>query len=392
MLSLLHFGEHPIAHRFLTNPAQDEYVHPVDLFYCEDCGLIQLVDPIPPDKLYTEYNWLSSWKWNPHLSRLLSLIDKMFEGLEKTSKIVEVGSNDGTFLEELRGRGYENFFGIEPTRDGQETAKKKGIETVRAYFTPETAQEIVAARGMCDLLVARQVLEHVVDLKDFREAITTILRPGGYLLIEVPNFDFSLNTLDYSAIWEEHVNYFTLQTLKLFLANAGIRLLHSETAVFSGEALFVLGEYTGKASPCLLQEDREKLRAQALAYRDYWPVFRDTFINYLQEYRHADKQIAVYGAGCRACSLINYAGLSPYIDFLVDDQPEKQGKYMPGAHLPVMPGEALETRSVDLCLLSVNAENEDNVVDKHPAFLERGGLFLSMNPASKRLLPFWGKT
>lgn len=391
LIPLLDFGEHPIAHHFLTDPFQEEYVHPVTVCFCESCGLIQLSNPIPPEMLYAEYICLSSWKRHPHIPRLVQLIEQL-PGLEKTSRIVEIGSNDGTFLEVLRERGYRKVFGVEPAQDAQEVARQKGVETIGAYFTWKTAQELVSTYGECDLLVARHVLEHINELQEFREAMCALLSPSGYVLIEVPNFDFSLAAPDYSAIWEEHVNYFTLETLSLFLAGAGIQVIHSETVLFSGQGLIVLGKYV-EAPPAIPSHGYlEELQAKALAYRDRWPVFRAAFIGYLrkQQKGSGNGKVAVYGAGCRACSLINFAGLSPYLEFVVDDQPEKQGKCLPGSRLPILPGEALEKHSVDLCLLAVNAENEEKVIARHQVYQEKGGRFASVLPPSDRLLPFWG--
>lgn len=389
LLPLIHFGKHPIAHNLLSNPSEGEYIHSVDLYFCESCGLFQLVDPIPADKFYTEYKWLSKWKWNPHLSRLLWLIENSAHGLKKNSAIVEVGCNDGTFLEELRSVGYTNLVGIEPTRDGYEAAGQKGLNIIRSYFTTEMAHRFVEANGQCDFFISRQVLEHVTGLGEFREAIRTILRPGGSLLIEVPNFDFTLTTFDYSAVWEEHVNHFTLHMLRRFFAEAGIRLTHYETASFCGEALIVLGIFNETPQVILGEKYPKEYREKACAYRDYWPDFKALFKNFLEERKKAGERIAIYGAGGRAFSLINFAGLGAYIDFFVDDQPEKQGKYTPGTHLPILPGEALELRSIDLCLLAVNAETEDAVIKKHKAYQDKGGTFLSLCPPSHRLVPFW---
>ena len=389
LLSLIDFGEHPIAHHFLTEPSEEEYIHRVDLRFCEDCGHFQLTNPIPPERLYTRYNWLSSWKPQPHVPRLVQLIEGL-PALKPTSRIIEVGSNDGSFLEVLFKHGYRSVLGVEPAQDAQETARQKGVETVGACFNREVAHSLVSAYGKYDLFIARQVLEHIADLEEFREAMCILLRPGSYVLFEVPNFDFSLAASDYSAIWEEHVNYFTLQTLSRFLANAGIKIIHSETANFSGEALIALGEYVEGLLFPLEGAYLGKHRAQALGYRDLWPTFREALIGYLCSYRERGGKVAVYGAGCRACSLINFAGLGPHLEFVLDDQPEKQGKYMPGSRLSILPGSVLEERPVELCLLAVNAENEEKVLARHQAYEQMGGRFHSLHPPSSRLLPIWG--
>src|ERR1043166_7342621 len=127
LVSLLNLGSHPIAHRFLNARADEEYTHPVNVALCDGCGLIQLVDPIPSKEMYSKYNWISAWKWNPHIPRLLELI-RTLPGISPSSRVLEVGSNDGSFLSELRKCGYQNILGIEPARDAREAAAKNGIE------------------------------------------------------------------------------------------------------------------------------------------------------------------------------------------------------------------------------------------------------------------------
>ena len=391
VLPLFDFGRQPIAHRFLTDPDQAEYTHSLTVEFCEGCGLTQLGHPIPPALLYTEYNWLSSWKWQPHVRRLGDLIEQLPE-LKKTDRIVEIGSNDGSFLEMLRQRGYRNLLGIEPAQDAVQAARQKGVETLGDYFTKSTAEDIVTGSGRCDLVIMRQVLEHITDLASFREAMCTLLSPAGYVLVEVPNFDFSLDTADYSGVWEEHVNYFTPGSLERYLADADIRIRHSETVTFSGEALVVLGQVESAPYSRQRRTNLDDVRKKTLAYRDHWPRFREAFVRYLQTHREAGGKTSVYGAGCRACSLINFTGVGPYLENFFDDQPEKQGKYMPGSHLPVLPGSALEDSPVDLCLLAVNAENDEKVIANHRTYQGNGGSFVPILPPSDHLLPFWEYT
>ncbi len=387
LLKLLDLGEHPVAHNYLDNPSHEEYVHPVTLCFCESCGLVQLVNPIAPELLYTNYVCLSSWKHQPHIPRLVQMVEEI-TGLNKSDSILEVGSNDGRFLEVLRRRGYQKLVGIEPACDAQDAAKKKDVKTIPSYFNLKTAKKFVANCGKCDLFVSRQMLEHISNLKEFQEGMRTVLSPGGFVVFEVPNFSCNLDTLDYT-IWEEHVNYFTPATLSLFLSKAGIRVIHSETTLFSGDALTVVGRYE-EDSPNEPSLDYMKiLRPKVLNYRDKWPAFRNSFVQYLHEHKEKGGKVAVYGAGARVCSLINFTGLVPYIEFIVDDQLEKQGKYMPGSRLPILPSDELEKHSIDLCLLAVNTECEDRVINKHAAFRKKDGTFVSVLPPSNRLPSFW---
>lgn len=386
---LLELGKHPIAHRFLKDRSQEEYTHPVTLCFCEDCGFIQLDDPIPADLLYANYVCLSSWKYQPHIGRIVRLI-KEFTKVNKDSNILEVGSNDGRFLKVLREEGYQKLIGIEPAHDAQLAAQNEGITTIPAYFNKKSAGDFVAKYGKCGLFISRQMLEHVNDLGEFLEAMRMVISPGSYVLFELPDFGLNLDMHDYS-VWEEHINYFTLQTLSRFLSSAGIRIIHSEKVNFSGSALIVIGEYNGRPlTPIVAVADYiNQAREQARQYADYWPGFRKRFIEYLIKYGKDGGKVAIYGAGSRACSLINFIGLAAYIEFIVDDQPEKQGKYMPGSKLPILPSEALNEQGIGLCLLAVNSECEDAVIAKHAEFIKRGGVFVSMLAPSKRLPAFW---
>lgn len=386
--SLLNLGDQPIAHDFLDNPEDEKFVHPVDIRFCNSCGLIQLVNPIPKEILYKDYIVLSAWKNQPHVPMLVEII-KNLEGLEKSSQIIEVGSNDGSFLKVLMEEGYSKAVGVEPAQDAREAAQKKGVHTIDAFLNETTAKELVAEYGQCDLLISRQMLEHVQQLDEFQKAVSVLVRPGGYVLIEVPDFDFCLSTSDYSGIWEEHVNYFTPDTLGLILDKAGVKLIKSETTIFSGQALIVLGKKEQFDTHIKPEDYIERVRNKALAFRDRWPTFCGDIKDYLKRHRENGGKVAVYGAGCRATSLVNFSGIGEYIDFILDDQPEKQGKYLPGSRLPIYPGGDLEKRGVDLCLLAVNAENEDKVIAKHKAYQEKGGRFVSILPPSKHLPPFW---
>lgn len=378
---LLELGAHPIGHQLLDAPA-DVYLHPMQLGLCESCAFLQLIDPIPAERLYTRYNWLSAWKWNPHVPRLLELIGDL-PGIDRSSRVLEVGSNDGSFLAELRDAGFSNLIGVEPAGDAAAGAAARGVETVNEYFTPQLARRL----HDCDLLVAREVLEHIADLHAFGNAMQQVLRPGARVLVEVPDFGVMMAAPDYSVLWEEHTNYFTRETLIDYLGDNGIAVSHIETVTFSGYTLIALGEYTGERARTGIGV--ETARAAARRYANAWPSFREDLVGYLADARRDGRRIAMYGGGVRAGCLVNYASLAPYIDFVVDDEPAKQGKFMPESGLAIEASDALVTRGADLCLLAVNAENEVRVIARHESFAAAGGEFVSLHPPSPRLPPFW---
>jgi SAM-dependent methyltransferase len=385
--SLIDFGYHPIAHHFLEDPNQLEYKHNVNLGFCKKCGLSQLINPISPDKFYTDYNWLSSWKWNPHVPYLLHEISEHIN-LSLDSFVLEIGSNDGSFLKILKEKGYKNQLGLEPALDAVCAAEKLGVETINSYFTPNEAKKIVQNRGKSDLFICRQVIEHVANLSEFSEAMRIVLKPGSYVIIEVPDFGFNQVAPDYSAIWEEHVNHFTKNTLINFLNKIGIEVEKIKTELFSGQIIIAIGRYSGmpNINSCLSIEDEVK---NADSYKNKWPKFKSKFHEYLNELKANGQKVAIYGAGCRANCLINYSEISQYIDLVVDDQKEKQDKFLPGSKLPIQNSEKLIEEAINVCLLAVNAENESKVIANNNDFSKKGGNFVSLHPPSSILPEFW---
>ncbi len=386
VLPLIDFGQQPIAHNYLTHPLQDEYTHPFELGYCSRCGLIFIINPISAELLYKEYFTLSAWKHQPHIPRLIQMIEEA--GVSKAATILEVGSNDGSFLAELKKRGYRSLMGIEPANDAIEAANRRGIKTIQGFFDRQSCKIFRKCWGSCDLLISRQMLEHVVNLQQFMNCLQSVLSPGGIVVIEVPDFSENLYSLDYT-VWEEHSNYFTVDSLARLMATSGVEIVHSESAIFSGKTLTIIGRYTGMGISPDFGGSIEMHRDRVAAYRDQWPVFNAKFAEYLQGCKNNGEKIAIYGAGARLCSLVNFTGIGRFIECVVDDQVEKQGLFLPGSKLPIVSSHALNESSIDLCLLAVNTECEEMVLAKHSEYLDRGGSFVSVLPPSERLPGFW---
>lgn len=386
LLPLIDFGDHPVAKHYLAEPTDSRELWPVRLFFCESCGLTQLVDSCPPEILYDNYVTLSSWKSQPHVQREIEIV-KSLEGMGPDAKVIEIGSNDGMFLEQMSLSGYNNTLGVEPAKDAYDQSMERGVNTLRAFISPELSRAIVERQyGKFDLFVSRNNLEHMSDLPGVLESIGILIKPGGFVLIEVPNHACNLRCHDY-ALWEEHVNYFTFDTLRHFLSLAGVELIHWETTLFSGESMLVVGRKVGQVSHSL--DYVAALRKQNVEYATLWPEFRRDIGEFLSLQKKAGRRIAVYGAGSRAFSLINFADIASYLNVIVDDQPEKQNKFMPGGRLPILASDALYSEAIDICLLAVNTENEGKVIGKHTGWLENGGTFWSVLPPSDRLLPVW---
>lgn len=373
------FGPQPIAHHLTDGPFMGER-YPFRVAFCEACGFEQLVDHIAPEVLYRDYFTLSSWKPQPHATRVIEVAEKLF-GIAWTDPVFEIGCNDGSFLQLLKDRGYTNLAGIEPAADAHRSAVAKGFAVDHAFFAKPLLEKP-------RLIITRQVLEHVPDFMAFLAAARDSLQPNGGLVIEVPDHAMNYEALDYT-FWEEHVNYFTINTLRLALERSGFEVIHHETTLFTGRALIVYATPappapTGVfARPPLVHPPINRDRDAAINYRDIYPRFREA------AYRHVidgpvtpSGDVVLYGAGCRSTNFFNLLGLSQWITGVYDDRVEKWGKYLPGFGVPITAGHRVpEDAHV---LLGVNAECEWTVARSRG--LKYGESIL---PPSRRLPRFW---
>lgn len=371
----LDFGKQPIIHDLLDRPDQPYRTFPFNVGYCASCGFMQLIDNISPEALYKNYFTVSGWKNQPHVPRLIQLMESVF-GLNPRTRILEIGCNDGSFMERLAQSGYSNALGIEPTQDAYKLAAGRGLNVISGFFGGEMAG-ILAGQDRPDLVVSRQVIEHIPDLHDFLDGIYNVLPPDGGLVLELPDHSMNYETLDYT-FWEEHVNYFTLHTLTTLLAMHGFETVHHESTLFSGKALFVLAQKSARRRHVQLRNlDHER----ATRYKTLFPEMQNSMRTFLDS--HAKSGIAVYGAGARSCNFVNLLGFKDYVDVFVDDQPEKQNKYVPGSQRVIRPY-SKDDDGTRFFLLGVNCENEARLIKR-----QNLAAYASILPPSRHLPDFW---
>lgn len=384
--TLIDFGKRPITKRLLISPPlpqSAEFTYQISLDVCRDCGFVQISDAIPQDELYTNYVLSTSWKPQPHLK---DEIDELLKNryISESSFVVEIGCNDGIALELLRQCGVRNLLGIEPSRDVAEKAAESGFMVINDYFMEEKADFIVTQYGKADLIICRQVLEHITYIDSFMHGIQGLIKSGGTVLFEVPDFSIPLKYGDITAAWEEHVNYFTEDTLIQLLARYGFRSLILRRYNFSGGALCVFAKYSSEKFSSFRLLNEEELN-YILCYPQRIESFLKKVVDLLKEEKKGGGKVAIYGAGNRSVILLNYR-LKEFVDIVVDDQPEKQNRFVPLCHLPILPPDELIKQHVKVCLLAVNAENEESVMQKNKNYEENGGKFLSVLSPSAYLI------
>lgn len=359
--SSLDFGETPIAHRLLKAENEAEDLFPFALEICLSCGLIQVADPIPPELLYRGYNYnFSSWKPEPHLADEVTMITA--HGVP--ASVCEIGANDGRFLEELRARGAGTCIAVEPNPVPGARARERGLQVIEGFFDAGLGSRIAADHGPFALAVARQVLEHAHDPTDFLLSARKLLAPGGKLFVDVPDFSPSATLGDCTTLWEEHVSYFTQDSLSRLLGRCGFEIESVARYDFSGGTLAVLARPANPSRESgAAQADRDEIdRLRRFAER--FERYRRRTIEALRSLRAKGWTLAIYGAGVRASSACNMLGLGPVLHAAIDDRAERQGLFLPGARIPIVSAENFRPRVSGrdfLALLAVNNESESAV-------------------------------
>ena len=353
---VLNFGNLPIAHRLVSRRGEREERFPFALHVCRTCGLLQNLTPIDPHILYTSYNYnFSSWKPEPHLADEVERLMTFGE----VHSVAEIGCNDGLFLAKLRDAGAQKLVGIEPNTISGQIARDRGLDIYGSMATRALCDDILEKHGKVDVVVARQVIEHIVDLDEFFACIDSLLKADGFVFFDVPDIGPACDGGDCSVLWEEHVNYFSAETFAALLLRHGLRVSELIRYNFSGGTLAVLARRCAPVKEFVMDAyalERSHRFGQKIAH------YRERVISGLESARTSGYRLVLYGAGVRACMLVNGLGLAPYLDYAVDDQIERQGKFLPGGLLEIRSMESVFSDNERMvCILAVNQENEEKV-------------------------------
>jgi len=376
----LAFGPQPNSVRLLTGPEETAATHPLTLACCPACGFIYIDDPMPAEAFYGEAQQVTSSFPARHLPWLVQQVASRLDG-KAGALVYEIGCNDGYFLRLLREAGIPGVAGIEPAPGCAAQARAAGLQVETGYFSRSLAARCVAAGPRPQVLVCRHVLEHILDLDDFVAGMDLLLAPGGELFLEVPDLASMEQQGDVSAIWEQHVNYFDLPVLEKLFARHGFRVAAAHCLPHGGGTLLAVlqrGEPAAAQGP---PADREGLRA---ALGATLRSLRET----LGRLRGEGKRIMGFGAGMRGTLLINLSGIGPDLECVLDDNPDKCGRFLPGSRLPVLHPRLLVERPPDVCLvLPLNSkEAEQAVMARFQAFEAGGGRFLEYLPVQGGIL------
>lgn len=214
---LLDLGAQPICNRFLVAPSDNEFLHPMVIGLCEACGLVQIINPVPAEELMPRVDWITYNEPEARLDRLAQTLRDL-PGITSDTTICGISFKDDSTLARLEGLGIKRTWRMEPERDLAIGETGAGVETIQGRLTPEATGQISQTHGRADVVVVRHILEHAHDTRQYTKAIKQLVNPKGYIVFEVPDCTKALENCDYSCPWEEHILYFTPETLKRALA------------------------------------------------------------------------------------------------------------------------------------------------------------------------------
>jgi len=355
----------PASNSFLTKEQlnEPEQFYPLKIYTCHNCFLVQVDEYKKSDSIFdSSYVYFSSYakSWLEHASRYVNMMTDRFK-LDKNSQVVEIASNDGYLLQYFVKKDIP-VLGIEPTSNTAEVARQKGVESVVDFFGVRLAKELVAKGKKADLLLGNNVLAHVPDIIDFTRGLKILLKDQGVVTMEFPHLVQLIENNQFDTIYHEHFSYLSFTTVKQIFEAAGLEMFDVDEIPTHGGSLRIYAKHKEDNSKAissnvaaLIETEKGKgildikyykgLQQQALK-------IKLELLDFLAEQKKVGKKAAAYGAAAKGNTLLNYCGVkADLIDFVVDANPHKQNKFLPGSHIPVVAESYLKEQRPDYIII-----------------------------------------
>jgi SAM-dependent methyltransferase len=380
-------GMSPLCQSFLTEDQLDEMepYYPLNVLICDECLLVQLKEYVDPVNIFTEYAYYSSYStsWVAHAKSYCESVVRRFD-LGPSSLVVELASNDGYLLQHFQPLGVP-VLGIEPAANVADAAIGIGVPTLVEFFTSEVADRLVAEGRQADLIVGNNVLAQVPQLNDFVAGIARLLKPLGVATLEFPHLARLIDENQFDTIYHEHYSYFSFLTITRLAARHGLEVFDVEELPTHGGSLRVYlarGESDHRPSPAvaaLRKREKDGGLLELATYDTFADGVRRTkrnLLSFLIAAKDAGRTICGYGAPGKGNTLLNYCGIGcDFLDFTVDRNPYKNGRFTPGMHVPVHPVEALDAARPDYVLI-LPWNLKDEIVQQMTHVRQWGGKFI----------------
>jgi C-methyltransferase C-terminal domain/Putative zinc binding domain/Methyltransferase domain len=349
---------------------QMEPFYPLHTYVCHSCFLVQLEEYVAPKEIFSEYAYFSSYSdaWLAHAKNYVDMITQKLK-LDKSSLAIEIASNDGYLLQYFVKKGIQ-VLGIEPAANVAEVAIKKGIPTIIDFFTFEKSNELSEKNQKADLIIGNNVLAQVTDINGFVRGMKVLLKPSGVITMEFPHLMRLIDDNQFDTIYHEHFSYFSLLTVEKLFAVHGLVIYDVEELPTHGGSLRIYARHAedfSKPVTASISELRSKEISQGYDGLDRYFTFAEkvrstkrNLLKFLIQLKSEKKSIAGYGAPGKGNTLLNYCGIrSDFLDYTVDRNPYKHGKFLPGTHIPIFDTDHIkETKPNYVLVLPWNIKDE----------------------------------
>jgi 2-polyprenyl-3-methyl-5-hydroxy-6-metoxy-1,4-benzoquinol methylase len=382
-------GMSPLSNGFLKSEQLNkaEKFYPLHAYVCEKCLLVQLEEFESPDHIFAnDYAYFSSYSesWLNHAKRYTELMINRFQ-FNQSSQVMEIASNDGYLLQFFQAQSIP-VLGIEPARNVAQVAIEKGVDTLIKFFGVETAQELVGQGKKADLLLGNNVLAHVPNINDFVAGMKIVLKPEGIITMEFPHLLRLIEQNQFDTIYHEHFSYLSFVTVEKIFAHHGLTLFDVEELPTHGGSLRIYAKHS-ENNEIKIEQRVEKLKevekqkglGDLETYLNFSRKVQETkrkLLSFLIQVKMDGKTIVGYGAAAKGNTLLNYCGIrTDFIDYTCDRSPHKQGKFLPGTHIPIYsPDKIAETKPDYVLILPWNLKEE--VTQQLSYIREWGGKFV----------------
>jgi C-methyltransferase C-terminal domain/Putative zinc binding domain/Methyltransferase domain len=388
LVEFVDLGMSPLCESFIAKEQLNsmEPFYPLVAFVCRECRLVQLQEYVAPAEIFTEYAYFSAYSdsWLEHARRYAEAMTKRFE-LGASSQVIEFGSNDG-YLLQFFAQNKVPVLGIDPAANVAKAAEARGVPTLVSFFNTEAALGLVSKHVRGDLLIGNNVLAQVSDLNSFVEGIRIVLKPEGVCTIEFPHILQTMSGNQFDQIYHEHFSYFSLLSAERIFVRHGMRIFDLDELYTHGGSLRIyachvdaLAHPTTHAVEAMRRREKEAgldLVETYSAFADKVKLTKRKILSFLIEAKSSGKITVGYGAPGKGNTLLNYCGIrSDLLEYTVDRNPYKQGKYLPGTHIPILSPEIIaETRPDYVFILPWNLKDE--IVQQLSFIRDWGGKFV----------------